>query len=55
MYLHDQSNKLTHFENNVLSLDFINPLQDHCLFYQSLAKRVHRNCVYWISTVVGRE
>ena len=41
MSLHNQSQKITHFGNNVFCLDFINPLQNHCLFHKSLAKIVH--------------
>ena len=38
MYLHDESQKITYFENNVLYLDFFGALQNHCLFQQLLAK-----------------
>ena len=41
MYLQDQSQKINHFKNNVLCLDFIDPLAKHCLFHQSLTKVVH--------------
>ena len=33
--------KITHFGNNVLSLDFISSLQNHCLFHQSPVEIVH--------------
>ena len=41
MHLHDQSQKIIHFGNNVLCFNFIYPLQNLCLFYQSPAKVVH--------------
>ena len=40
MYLHDQSQKITHFENNVVCLDFIDPLKNYP-FHQSPSKTVH--------------
>ena len=39
--LHDQLQKITHFGNNVLCIDFIDLLQNLCLFQQPLAKIVH--------------
>ena len=33
--------KITFFGNNVPCMDFIEPLQNHCLFRQSSAKIVH--------------
>ena len=41
MYLHEQSQKISHFRNNVLWLGFIDSSQNHCLFQQSSAKIVH--------------
>ena len=32
---------ITHFGNNVLCLNFIEPPQNHCLFHQSPVKVVH--------------
>ena len=40
MYLHDQSQKTSHLGNYMLYLNFIDPLQNHCLFYQSAANIV---------------
>ena len=40
MYLHDQSQKTTYFGNNVLYLNFIDPLQN-CFFHPSPTKIVH--------------
>ena len=40
MYLIDQSQKITHFGNNVLYLVVIDPPENHCVFHQSLAKVV---------------
>ena len=41
-------------------LDFIDPMQNHCLFHQSSAKTVRifrnhlkRNCVYCLLVIVG--
>ena len=39
--LHDQSQKISHLGNYVLCFDFMDSLQNHCLFYQSPAYIVH--------------
>ena len=42
IYLHDQSQKnVAHFRNNMLCSNFIEHLQNHSLFQQSLAKIVY--------------
>ena len=41
MHLHEQSQRITHFGINVLCLDLISSLLNHCLFHKSLAKIVH--------------
>ena len=33
--------KIAHYGDNVLCLDFIDPLQNHCFFHQSPAKIMH--------------
>ena len=38
MYLLGQLQIFSHFGNNVLCLDFIDPPQNYCLFHQSPAK-----------------
>ena len=41
MYFHDQSQKIKIIENNVMCLDFIDPLQKSFSFHYSSAKIVH--------------
>ena len=41
MYLHDQSQNISHVGNNLLCFDFTDPPQNRCLFHQSPAKIVH--------------